>query len=85
MQVFRDVASALNYLIHSTSNVLLEALASVWKAKLSDFSSASLVRYATTPGKGAIIYTAPEAFPQPPTSPTPNTQDRCVQLWSAAW
>ena len=80
--VFRDVASALNYLhlhrqpiIHrdvSTTNVLLEALANdVWKAKLSDFGSANLVRFATTPGEGAIIYTAPEAFPQPPTSPTP--------------
>ena len=43
----------------------------MWKSKLSDFGSANLVRYATTPGEGAIIYTAPEAFPQPPTSPTP--------------
>ena len=76
------MASALNYLhlhrepiIHrdvSTTNVLLEALAnSVWKAKLSDFGSANLVRFSTTPGEGAIIYTAPEAFPQHPDSPTP--------------
>ena len=82
LRIFQDVASALNYLhlhrepiIHrdvSTANVLLEATASnSWKAKLSDFGSANLVRYATTPGEGAIIYTAPEAFPQPPTSPTP--------------
>ena len=82
LQIFQDVASALNYLhlhrepiIHrdvSTANVLLEAVANHgWKAKLSDFGSANLVRYATTPGEGAIIYTAPEAFPQPPTSPTP--------------
>ena len=82
LQIFQDVASALNYLhlhrepiIHrdvSSANVLLEAVANNgWKAKLSDFGSANLVRYATTPGEGAIIYTAPEAFPQPPTSPTP--------------
>ena len=82
LRIFQDVASALNYLhlhrepiIHrdvSTANVLLEAVANHgWKAKLSDFGSANLVRYATTPGEGAIIYTAPEAFPQPPTSPTP--------------
>ena len=82
LQILQDVASALNYLhlhrepiIHrdvSTANVLLEAIANNgWKAKLSDFGSANLVRYATTPGEGAIIYTAPEAFPQPPTSPTP--------------
>jgi len=82
LRVFQDVASALNYLhlhrepiIHrdvSTANVLLEAVANnVWKAKLSDFGSANLVRFATTPGEGAIIYTAPEAFPQHPDSPTP--------------
>jgi len=82
LRVFRDVASALNYLhlhrepiIHrdvSTANVLLEAVANgVWKAKLSDFGSANLVRFATTPGEGAIIYTAPEAFPQHPRSRTP--------------
>ena len=82
VQIFQDIASALNYLhlhrepiIHrdvSTPNVLLQAVANnMWKAKLSDFGSANWVRYATTPGEGAIIYTAPEAFPQPPTSPTP--------------
>jgi len=80
--IFQNVASALNYLhlhrepiIHrdvSTANVLLEAVANnVWKAKLSDFGSANLVRFATTPGEGAIIYTAPEAFPQHPRSRTP--------------
>ena len=82
LRVFRDVASALNYLhlhrqpiIHrdvSTANVLLEAVANdVWKAKLSDFGSANLVRFATTPGEGTVIYTAPEAFPQHPRSRTP--------------
>jgi len=94
MQAFRDVASAPKYLhlhrepiIHSTSNVLLglEALANMWKAKLSDFGSANLVRYAiaTTPGEGAIIYTAPEAFPQPPTSPTiPPPQTPKIDVYS---
>jgi len=82
LHIFQNVASALNYLhlhrepiIHrdvSTANVLLEAVANdVWKAKLSDFGSANLVQFATTPGEGAIIYTAPEAFPQHPDSPTP--------------
>jgi len=82
LHIFQNVASALNYLhlhrepiIHrdvSTANVLLEAVANnVWKAKLSDFGSANLVRFATTPAEGAIIYTAPEAFPQHPDSPTP--------------
>ena len=82
-RIFRDVAAAMNYLhsqrepiIHrdlSTANVLLEALAGgVWKAKVSDFGSANLVRLATTPGEGAIVYTAPEAFPQLPRSPTPR-------------
>jgi len=82
LYIFQNVASALNYLhlhrepiIHrdvSTANVLLEAVANdVWKAKLSDFGSANLVRFSTTPGEGAIIYTAPEAFPLHPSSPTP--------------
>ena len=81
--IYRDVAAALNYLhchrepiIHrdlSAPNVLLEAMANNrWKAKISDFGSANLVRLATTPGEGAIVYTAPEAFPQPPNSPQPR-------------
>lgn len=74
LAIFRDIASALNYLhlhrepiIHrdvSAPNVLLEALAnSKWKAKLSDFGSANLVRLSKTLGEGALIYTAPETFP----------------------
>ena len=74
LNILRDVASALSYLhrhhtpiIHrdvSSANVLLEAMAnSRWKAKLSDFGSANLVKHAVTAGEGAIIYTAPEAFP----------------------
>ena len=80
LRVFRDVASALNYLhgqqdpiIHrdlSSANVLLEAMAdNTWRAKVGDFGSANLVRMATTPGEGAAVYTAPEAFPRPPNCP----------------
>ena len=83
LRVFRDVAAAMNYLhgqrdpiIHrdlNSANVLLEAVAgNVWKAKVSDFGSANLVRIATTPGEGSIVYTAPEAFPLPPNSNTPR-------------
>ena len=80
LQIFQDVACALNYLhlhkepiIHrdvSAPNVLLEEMSKgSWKAKLSDFGSANLVRLAATPGEGAIIYAAPETFPQLPNSP----------------
>ena len=84
-RIFRDVASALNYLhehrepiLHrdvSSANVLLEALANnVWKAKLSDFGSANMMEFATTPGEGALVYSAPEGFPQHHTShPLPQT------------
>ena len=52
--------------------MLLEAVANnVWRTKLSDFGAANLVQFATTPGEGAIIYTAPEAFPQHPSSHMP--------------
>ena len=82
-KIFRDVSSALVYLhgqrepiIHrdvSSANVLLVSQPNdSWLAKLSDFGSANLARYATTPGEGAIVYTAPEAYPHPPTSPTPR-------------
>ena len=82
LQIFQDVAYALNYLhlhkepiIHrdvSAPNVLLEEMSKdSWKAKLSDFGSANLVRLAATPGEGAIIYAAPETFPQLPNSPNP--------------
>ena len=81
-RIFQDVSSALVYLhqqrepiIHrdvSSANVLLISSPNdTWLAKLSDFGSAHLARYATTPGEGAILYTAPEAYPHPPTSPTP--------------
>ena len=75
MPIFRDVAYGLHYLhdrqepiIHrdvSAPNVLLQALpAGMWRAKVSDFGSANLARLSKTAGEGAIIYTAPEAFPQ---------------------
>ena len=71
LSIVQDVALALNYLhlqhkpiIHrdiSSTNVLLEELAhKQWRAKLSDFGSANLVRLATTPGEGALVYSAPE-------------------------
>ena len=74
LAIFRDIASALNYLhlhhepiIHrdvSAPNVLLEGLANhKWKAKLSDFGSANIARLSRTLGEGALIYTAPESFP----------------------
>ena len=84
-RIFGDISSALVYLhrqrepiIHrdvSSANVLLLSLPSnKWLAKLSDFGSANLARDATTPGKGAILYTAPEVFPQSPYSPQPPPQ-----------
>ena len=71
LDIMSDIALALNYLhqhyrpiIHrdiSSSNILLEQLANnKWRAKLSDFGSANLVHQATTPGEGALVYSAPE-------------------------
>ena len=75
MPIFLDVSYGLHYLhdcqepiIHrdvSAPNVLLQALPNgMWRAKVSDFGSANLARLSKTAGEGAIIYTAPEAFPQ---------------------
>ena len=72
--ILRDVAYALHYLhthlqpiIHrdiSAPNVLLQALPNRgWLAKVSDFGSANHAKLARTAGEGAIIYTAPEAYP----------------------
>ena len=70
--IFRDIASALNYLHHhqggeiihrdvSSTNVLLEAKSdNQWKAKLSDLGSAKLAIEAKTAGPGTPVYTAPE-------------------------
>ena len=95
MNILVEVASALSYLhqhetpiIHrdvSSANVLLEAMAKGrWKAKLSDFGSANWVRQAVTLGEGAIVYTAPEAYPVPPWGgghQATDHKDRCIQLW----
>ena len=73
--IFCDVAYALHYLheqttpiIHrdvSAPNILLKKLPNhFYRAKVSDFGSANLARQSTTAGAGAIIYTAPEMFPQ---------------------
>ena len=80
ISILRDVAAALNYLhlqrepiIHrdvNSANVLLQALPDrKWRGKLSDFGSANLAQYATTPGPGAIVYCAPEAFDEGKQSP----------------
>ena len=74
LNIFRDIASALNYLhlhhhgeiVHrdvSSANVLLEAKPNnQWKAKLSDFGSAKLAMEAKTTGPGAPVYAAPEVM-----------------------
>ena len=52
--IHRDVSSA---------NVLLQALPdNKWRGKLSDFGSANIVQYASTPGPGNRQYTAPEVL-----------------------
>ena len=77
MDVFCDVASALCYLheleepiIHrdvSSSNVLMKAVVGGgWIAKLADFGSANWAKQASTMAEGCIVYTAPEAYPTPP-------------------
>ncbi|XP_064384486.1 probable serine/threonine-protein kinase DDB_G0271682 [Halichondria panicea] len=93
-RIFGDISSALVYLhrqrepiIHrdvSSANVLLLSLPNnKWVAKLSDFGSANLARDATTPGEGAILYTAPEAFPQSPYSPQlPPQQTTKIDVYS---
>ena len=74
LNIFRDIALALNYLhlhhhgeiIHrdvSSANVLLEAKPNnQWKAKLSDFGSTKLAMEAKTTGPGAPVYAAPEVW-----------------------
>ena len=94
MDIFRDVASALCYLhelkepiIHrdvSSANVLLKAMANNrWKAKLSDFGSANWAKEALTMGEGAIVYTAPEAYPvHPSCSVKPPPQTTKIDVYS---
>ena len=87
VDILHNVASALSYLheleapiIHrdvSSANVLMKGVArDKWIAKLSDFGSANWARQACTMGEGAIVYTAPEAFPTHPSldvKPPPQT------------
>ena len=75
LSIFCDVAYALHYLheqrepiIHrdiSAPNILLRTLPNgSYRAKVSDLGSANLVSKSKTVGAGAIIYTAPEMYPQ---------------------
>ena len=68
-----DVALALNYLhqtkplpiIHrdiSSANVLLWRHGRQWRGKVSDYGTANCIQQIMTPGPGARIYSAPEAF-----------------------
>ena len=43
-----------------------------WKAKLSDFGSANLIRLATTPAEGAVTYSAPEVRTEACNQQTPK-------------
>ena len=52
----------------NTSSVRNDA----WKAKLSDFGSANLIRLATTPAEGAVTYSAPEVCTEARNQQTPK-------------
>ena len=95
VDILCDVASALSYLheleapiIHrdvSSNNVLLKAMAKdKWTAKLSDFGSANWAKRASTMGEGAIVYTAPEAFPLHPSlhHTSPPSQTTKIDVYS---
>ena len=93
ISIFCDVAYALHYLhqhsqpiIHrdvSAPNVLLKSLPSGgYQAKVSDFGSANLVKQATTAGAGAIVYCAPEMFPNEDISDPPQPQTTKVDVFS---
>jgi serine/threonine protein kinase len=43
-----------------------------WRAKLSDFGSANLIRLATTPAEGAVTYAAPEVRTEARNQQTPK-------------
>ena len=91
ISIFRDIAYGLHYLhehldpiVHrdvSTANVLLESFQGSpgsWRAKLSDFGSANFLKHAKSLGVGAIVYTAPEMYPQnDPRSPMPRPTTKC--------
>ena len=73
LAIMKDAAAGLDYLhclpdpiIHrdiSSANVLLASKGTgKWVAKISDFGSAKLAKYAVTQAPGALIYGAPEAL-----------------------
>ena len=91
--IFCDVAYALHYLheqttpiIHrdiSAPNILLKKLSNqFYRAKVSDFGSANLAKLSITAGAGAIIYTAPEMFPQEDLMADPPEQTVKVDVFS---
>ena len=89
--ILRDVAYALHYLheqpiIHrdaSAPNVLLQALPNQgWLAKVSDFVSANVAKLARTAREGAIMYTAPEAFPHTDPHTEPPLMTTKVDVYS---
>ena len=73
VSIFMDVAYALHHLhefrepiIHRDLSALLKSLpGNRFVAKVSDFGSSNLAKYANTGGEGTIIYSAPESFPPP--------------------
>ena len=93
VSIFCDVAYALHYLhqhrepiIHrdiSAPNVLLKSLpGGLYHAKVSDFGSANLVTQSKTAGAGAIVYCAPEMFPNEDISVPPQPQTTKVDVFS---
>ena len=93
ISIFRDVAYALHYLhqhrqpiIHrdvSAPNVLLKSLRhGGYQAKVSDFGSANLVKQSTTAGAGAIVYCAPEMFPNEDITAPSQPQTTKVDVFS---
>ena len=53
-----------------------------WIPKLSDFGSANLARCSQTLGEGAIIYSAPETYPQSPLTPNSLPQTTKIDVYS---
>ena len=93
ISIFCDVAYGLHYLheqsnpiIHrdvSAPNILLKKLPNrSFKAKISDFGSANLAKQSITAAAGAIIYTAPEMFPQEDITVHPPEQTVKVDVFS---
>ena len=93
VSIFCDIAYALHYLhqhrqpiIHrdvSAPNVLLKALPhGGYRAKVSDFGSANLVKQSKTAGAGAIVYCAPEMFPSEDVTRPPQPQTTKVDIFS---